>query len=412
MRTTFIHRLGTGSVCGVLMLLTAASPAFADSIRDQQWHLSALDVVAAHRLTEGAGISVAVVDTGVKADHRDLAGNVLPGTDFNKSGTKGWVDTDGHGTAMAGLIAGHGHGAGHTAGVLGIAPEAKIIPIRVLKDNNRATTDIPAAIDDAVRRGARVISMSLGTTNTPELDSALARAIAADVVLVSASGNRPKETFVQFPARYPGVVAVAATARNGKLAPISVTGKEVVLSAPGADIISTSNTGAYEQGDGTSASTAIVAGAAALVRARFPKLSAAEVVHRLTATATDKGAPGRDSEYGFGELNLVAALTADVPPATARPSVTGATGPATAPATGASGAAAPPAGSAMRVDWVAVGVVLAAVAFVVVVIVVLIVWLVVRGRRRRGPPAGFSGGGQYRAPDQRAGGNQRGTFGP
>jgi type VII secretion-associated serine protease mycosin len=407
MRLDLAKRVGAATTYGILMLLAAAPPAFADSIRERQWHLKALNIAAAQKITKGAGITVAVIDTGVKPDHRDIAGNVLPGIDFNASGTQGWVDTDGHGTAMAGLIAGHGHGTGNADGVLGIAPAAKILPIRVLKGNNRATTDIPRAIDEAVKQGADVISMSLGTTDTADLDRALGRAIKANVILVAATGNRPEEVFVQYPARYPGVVAVGATARNGNLASVTVTGKEMVLVAPGADITSTSNTGAYMDGDGTSASAAIVAGAAALVRAKYPNLSATEVVHRLTATATDKGAPGRDSDYGFGELNLVAALTADVPPATAQPSAA-----TTAPVTATSAEAAPPAGSAVRVDWVAVGVALAVVALVIVLVIVLIVWLIVRSRRRRSPPGPPPGPGAYRGPDQRAGESRRDTFRP
>jgi type VII secretion-associated serine protease mycosin len=393
--------------CGVLMLLASGSPAFADSIREQQWHLEALNVAAAQKITKGDGVTVALIDTGVKANHRDLAGNVVPGVDFSASGTKGWVDTDGHGTAMAGLIAGHGHGAGDADGALGIAPAARVLPIRVLKSDNRSTPDVPKAIDEAVKGGAKVISMSFGTTDTASLNHALDNALKADVVLIAASGNRPDETFVQYPARYPGVVAVGATGRDGELASVSVTGKEVALTAPGADIVSTSHTGAYQRQGGTSEATAIVAGAAALVRAKYPNLSATEVVHRLTATATDKGAPGRDSDYGFGELNLVAALTADVPPATAQPSAA-----TTAPVTATSAEAAPPAGSAVRVDWVAVGVALAVVALVIVLVIVLIVWLIVRSRRRRSPPGPPPGPGAYRGPDQRAGESRRDTFRP
>jgi subtilisin family serine protease len=108
---------------------------------------------------------------------------------------------------------------------------------------------------------------------------------------------------------------------------LSVTGEAVAIAAPGVDIYSTSTNNNYSKGSGTSAATAIVAGAAALVRSKYPELSAHEVVHRLTATATDKGTPGRDEQYGYGVLNLVAALTADVPPLSAS-----AAPPATSPA--------------------------------------------------------------------------------
>ena len=136
----------------------------------------------------------------------------------------------------------------------------------------------------------------------------------ADIVIVAAAGNRPADTKVGYPAAYPGVIAAAGTDEHGNHAAVSVAGPQVVLSAPATNIVSTLNNGGYGIGTGTSNSAAIIAGAAALVRSRFPHLSAAEVVHRLEATATDKGPPGRDDEYGYGIVNLVGALTANVPP--------------------------------------------------------------------------------------------------
>ncbi|TWJ31316.1 subtilase family protein [Micromonospora sagamiensis] len=117
---------------------------------------------------------------------------------------------------------------------------------------------------------------------------------------------------------------------------MSVTGREIDVVAPATDIYSTSYDNKYARGSGTSSATAIVAGAVALIRARYPDLSATEVVHRLTATAVDKGAPGRDDEYGYGVIDLVAALTADVPPLDAQPSTASASADA-APTTTAAG---------------------------------------------------------------------------
>ncbi|MGI5215902.1 type VII secretion-associated serine protease mycosin [Plantactinospora sp. CA-290183] len=310
-----LWRWGAAVGIGVLAAGLGAPPALADAIRDRQWHLDALKVVEAHRITRGAGVTVAVIDTGVRADHRDLTGNVLPGLDLTGAGTDGRQDTHGHGTSMAGLIAGHGHGPGNADGALGIAPQAKILPIRDARSEIGSPDNVPDAIDQAVRRGAKVVSMSLSTGSFARLREAVQHALAADVVLVASVGNRPDAGFVGFPAAYPGVLAVGATGRDGQLDSVSVTGAATVLTAPGADITSTSRTGAYQVATGTSDATAIVAGAAALVRSKFPKLPATEVVHRLTATADDRGAPGRDPQYGFGGLDLVAALTADVRPA-------------------------------------------------------------------------------------------------
>ena len=184
--------------------------------------------------------------------------------------------------------------------------------------------------------------------------------------MVAAIGNKPEQLLPRLSAIYDGVVAVGGTDQTGAIGSVSVTGPQMVLSAPGMRIVSADKSG-YAIGDGTSASTAIVAGAAALVRSKYPKLSAPEVIHRLTATATDKGPPGRDAQYGYGVLNLVAALTATVPPISSAP-----TGP---PPTTPSARAAPPArggtGSALPIVITVTLAVIAAGA--------LAIWL----RRRR-----------------------------
>lgn len=304
-------------VVGTLAMLLAASPASADYFRDQQWHLKTADVAVAQRTSQGEGVIVAVVDSGVNADHPDLKGNVLPGVDYSGEDTRGWKDTNGHGTAMAALIAGHGHGSGD--GALGLAPRAKVLPMRAWKGRLTMEDSLGPAVNEAVRLGAKVISVSLGAAGDDALERAVQEALKADVVVVGSMGNRPDDFYVPYPARYPGVVAVGATDRNGKVAPVSVTGHEMVISAPGVDLLSASNTGGYRVGTGTSGATAIVAGAAALIRSRFPDLTATQVIHRLTATAKDEGAKGRDPQYGYGILDLVKALTADIDPARAQP---------------------------------------------------------------------------------------------
>src|SRR6266508_4890869 len=125
--TTAIAAFTATALAG--LLFTAGPSAYADSIRDRQWYLTYLKADQLHKITQGAGVTVAVIDSGVDGHHPDLAGNVLQGKDFIKPGT-GWTDTDGHGTAIASLIAGHGHGPGHHDGILGLAPAAKILPVR------------------------------------------------------------------------------------------------------------------------------------------------------------------------------------------------------------------------------------------------------------------------------------------
>jgi type VII secretion-associated serine protease mycosin len=322
-------RFSAAVACGFATVMLAAPPATADSIRDKQWHLKYLNVEAAHAVNQGDGVVVAVVDSGVNGTHPDLAGNVLPGVDVSGGGApNGQDDADGHGTAMASLIAGHGHGG--SDGVLGIAPKSKVFPIRNTQGEKASPDFLAAGINAAVKSGAKVISISQSGSDVPALRDAVQSALAADAVVVAAIGNKPDELLPGFPATYDGVVAVGATDQDGNVASVSVTGPQMVLSAPGMRIVSADKSG-YAIGDGTSASTAIVAGAVALVRSKYPNLKAPEVIHRLTATATDKGPPGRDSQYGYGIVNIVDALNANVPPLgpSASPSRPG-TGPATA----------------------------------------------------------------------------------
>ena len=368
-------------VAVALSVLLAGQPAFADSTRDRQWHSTALDLDAAHRVSEGKGVTVAVIDTGVNAKHPDLTGNVLPGVDLTPDGGNGWTDTDGHGTAMAGLIAAHGHGSGNNSGVLGIAPRANIFPIRTGYGKLADSTLTPKAIKLAVERGAKVISISSIEGTFKALSAAVQDAIAHDVVVVAAVGNRPDDAFIGYPARYPGVLAVGATGRNGKVAKVSVTGAEVAVTAPGTDIIAPDGQGGYRIGTGTSDSTAIVAGAVALIRSAFPDATAAEVIRRLTATAKDEGEPGRDDRYGYGTLNLLSALTAtDIPAATSPAPQDSAAAPAPTAATATQPVEA--SGPLFRFTT-AFYVAIAFVAFLVVIGVGLLIWLNARRRRSR-----------------------------
>ncbi|AGL15219.1 type VII secretion-associated serine protease mycosin [Actinoplanes sp. N902-109] len=299
-------------VAATVAVAWTAAPAAADSVRDKQWHLDALDIGKAHRITRGAGVTVALIDTGVAAEHRDLAASVRPGIDLlPRPLGDGRQDIAGHGTQMAGVIAGRGHGSGD--GVLGIAPQADILPIRAPTNATTTHDYMTRAVAFAREQGADVINMSFGGSDDAILHDAIRSAQAADIVLVASSGNIGGRGG-DFPGGYPEVLTVGALDRDGAIADFSVTGPQVDLTAPGVDIVTTGISGStYYRGSGTSEACAIVSGAAALVRARFPDLSAAEVVHRLTATATDAGPRGRDDSYGYGRLDLVQALTAEVP---------------------------------------------------------------------------------------------------
>ncbi|WP_051366490.1 type VII secretion-associated serine protease mycosin [Hamadaea tsunoensis] len=364
----------------------AATPAYADNVRVQQWHLNYLKIAQAQQIAQGAGVTVAVIDSGV-ADHQDLSDNVLDGTDVVPGGAgNGRSDSEGHGTGMAGLIAAHGHGAGGKDGALGIAPKAKILPITITTAKYQGQDQPMAdAIRYAMAHGAKIINISQDTGDLQTL-RAVNDAQAAGVLIFAAAGNTDQgDTAVSSPARYPWVVAVAGVDKNGNHAPTSVAGAEVELAAPGVDIVTTGLKGIWRKGTGTSDATAIVSGVAALVWSKFPNLSAAEVLHRIEATAVDKGPAGRDPQFGYGVVDPVAALTADVP-SSASPSAqassplpTLASPPADAlPDSGGSGDSKLP-------------LLLAVAGGAVVLIIILVIVAVAMSRSRRRPPPPSAG---------------------
>ncbi|WP_174361749.1 type VII secretion-associated serine protease mycosin [Micromonospora aurantiaca (nom. illeg.)] len=286
-----------------------------DQVRDEQWQLEELRAKTAWRTSTGRGVVVAVIDSGVDGTHPDLAGQVLPGLDLVTPDGSDGPDPVGHGTTVAGLIAGR---ADDDRGVLGLAPDAKILPVRVLDVENRYDDAliIAKAVRWAVDNGAQVVNLSLGgSSDNPALAAALDYAFARDVVVVACTGNLATSTTTEvwYPAREPGVLAVAGLERTSEnLWSGSITGHETVLSAPATGLYGARPEG-YWRVQGTSFAAPLVAATAALVRARYPKMSAGDVVNRLIATARDLGPTGRDDRFGYGLVDPVAALTADVP---------------------------------------------------------------------------------------------------
>jgi serine protease len=289
-------------------------PVRGDGVRDEQWHLKTLDLADAWGYSSGVGVTVAVVDSGVDAHHVDLNGQVLPGLDLVDPQDDGDTDLVGHGTTVAALIA----GKDDDDGVVGIAPKAKILPVRVLDQDNRYDDALVVAkgVRWAVDHGARVINLSLGGSgNSAPLAAALDYAFAKDVVVVACTGNASASpsTGVWYPAREPGVIAVAGMERDGDvLWAGSITGKETVVTAPATQLVG-ARPGGYWRVQGTSFAAPMVSGTAALIRSRWPTMPAGEVINRIIKTAKDRGAPGRDATYGYGLVDPAAALTAQVP---------------------------------------------------------------------------------------------------
>jgi type VII secretion-associated serine protease mycosin len=318
---------------GLLSVLLAASVALvpptaahADGIRAKQWALDAMHTQQAWQTTRGAGVTVAVLDTGVENDHPDLVGNVLTGKDMigfgAVRGQRAWAR---HGTAMAGIIAGHGHGPGNADGVMGIAPEAKILPVRVILEDGdparaRARNTRGNALAEGIRwaadHGADVINLSLGDDSAsahPEAgeDDAVQYALRKGAVVVASAGNGgEKGDHISYPAAYPGVIAATAVDKFGTRASFSTRRWYATVAAPGDDVVIADPDHKYYEGWGTSAASAFVSGAAALVKAAHPELTPAQIKRLLEDTARNAPAGGRDDSRGFGFVDPAAALKA------------------------------------------------------------------------------------------------------
>ncbi|WP_329290199.1 type VII secretion-associated serine protease mycosin [Streptomyces pseudovenezuelae] len=318
---------------GLLSVLLAASVALvpptaahADGIRAKQWALDAMHTQQAWQTTKGAGVTVAVLDTGVENDHPDLVGNVLTGKDMIGFGaTRGDRSWARHGTAMAGIIAGHGHGIGNGDGVMGIAPEAKILPVRVIledgdparaKARNTRGNALAEGIRWAADHGADVINLSLGDDSAsahPEAgeDDAVQYALSKGSVVVASAGNGgEKGDHISYPAAYPGVIAATAVDKFGTRASFSTRRWYATVAAPGDDVVIADPDHKYYEGWGTSAASAFVSGAAALVKAAHPDLTPAQIKRLLEDTARNAPAGGRDDSRGFGFIDPAAALKA------------------------------------------------------------------------------------------------------
>ncbi|MCO5168344.1 MAG: S8 family serine peptidase [Planctomycetes bacterium] len=252
-------------------------------------------------LTTGGGVIVAVLDTGIDPDHPDLRARLVPGYDFvNQTATLS--DDNGHGTAMAGIIAAEGDNG---EGVVGVAYGARVLPIKVADAMGVASVaDVAAGIDLAIQRGARVINLSMGTpVGSQALLDAVNRALNAGVVVVASAGNDPVH-HTMFPAAYPGVVSVTVLGPDGELGYEAAISDRVDVGAPGEEMVTTLPGGVYGFVAGSSASAAFASGVAALVAARDPTLSGAQVAQVLRHAQTPVAALADvEHVYRFGRLD-------------------------------------------------------------------------------------------------------------
>jgi subtilisin family serine protease len=331
-------------------------PASADQVRQGEWWLGSngLHVTQAQQISQGEGVTIALLDTGVDATQPDIAGSVITGPDLTKSDEQPGGQFYGiHGTAMASLIVGHGHGPGDADGILGVAPAAKLLSIRVVLDagdpllaDSSVVSGLPnaiaAGITYAVNNGAQVIDLPLdpgqsasnlvatptpapapGTPLTPAESAeqtaaggspteraAVAYALSKGVVLVAPGGDNGAGTdAANFPADYRGVISVGAFDSNFIKAPFSSHRPYVTLTAAGSGMTAAIPTG-YTTVSSTSAASAIVTGIAALIKSQYPELTPAQVTQALTSSTVFRPAGGMSDGSGHGTADAGRALAA------------------------------------------------------------------------------------------------------
>jgi len=311
-----LRRLAAAATAAVLcgsLLLAAPAAASSDPLLPEQWGAWAINAPAAWQTATGTGVVVAVVDSG-SGPHPDLDANLLPGTDLRT----GWGGPDGsdigaigHGTHVAGTIAAV---AGNGIGIAGVAPGARILPLRILGPEGAGTTrDLAIAIGAAVSAGARIVNLSLGSLNEDaRVTSAIADAAARNVLVVAAAGNDGPSGAPKWPASSDLTLAVTALDRDGNPAASGQRGAYIDIGAPGTAILSTVP-GAlrgrdYEVQSGSSMAAAFVSGTAAILVSIKPDVSVQELREILLATARDVGAPGRDDATGVGMVDAAAAV--------------------------------------------------------------------------------------------------------
>jgi subtilisin family serine protease len=268
-----------------------------------QYAPAKLHLEQAHRLSTGGGVIVAVIDTGIDRAHPEIASAIA--ASFDAIGAQ--EPPDAHGTAIAGAIAAHGR-------LTGVAPGARLLAIRAFStagaDAEASTVTIVRSIQWAVAHGARVINMSFAGARDPLIARALADARRHGIVLVAAAGNAGPNSPPLYPAADANVIAVSATDSDDHLLDVSNRGRQIALAAPGVDVLLPAPNARYQLATGTSFAAAHVAGIAALMLAKNPRLTPDEVRAGLVATARDLGPKGRDDMFGAGLADAYKAVVA------------------------------------------------------------------------------------------------------
>lgn len=405
---------------GLAVAWTALSgaPAMADQVRHGEWWLANLHVPQAWQTSKGADVTVALLDTGVDPAQTDISGSVIAGKDFTSTSEQQGSQFFGiHGTAMASLIVGHGHGPGGSAGIIGVAPDARLLSVRVTLDtgdpqllNSAVTSSLPNAIAAGIRyavaNGAQVIDLPLDPGQTPSdliaptptptpkpsasttpppdgtaaEQAAVAYALSQGVVLVAPAGDNGNGTDApNFPADYPGVISVGAFDSNFIKAPFSSHQPYVTLTAAGDGMTAEVPPNSYSTVSSTSAASAVVTGIAALIKSQFPELTPAQVTRALIRGTRFRPKGGLVDGSGHGTVDAAQALRAAA--TIAAPSLHRAGDGAVSGVLPAAPSASPLAGESLRPKLERDG--LISLAVLVVLLLPILVYGLRQRRRRR-----------------------------
>jgi subtilisin family serine protease len=277
----------------------AKPPSYGDPA---QYAVAKMRLQDAHAIAKGGNIKIAVIDSGIDAEHPELAGAIAGNFDTLKPP----FAPHAHGTAIAALIAGHSR-------LMGSAPAASILAIRAFDpatSGAEATTfNILKGIDWSVAQRANIINMSFAGPADPAIHRALEAAHKKGIVLIAAAGNAGAKSPPLYPAADPNVIAVTATDATDQLFKGSNRGRHIAVAAPGVDILVAVPNGGYEISTGTSYSAAEVSGIVALALQRKTDLTPVAVRNLLLSTAKDLGKAGRDDDFGAGSVDAYRTVT-------------------------------------------------------------------------------------------------------
>lgn len=279
-----------------------------NNLRNQEiidYGVKSINAMSQWSETQGENINIAILDTGIDYTHKDLTERVKGGANFTTDNILDYMDKNGHGTFVAGIIGATKNGSG----IIGVAPKANLYAVKILNDQGKGNPLwIKNGINWSVNNGIQIISMSLGyDKDSPETYEAVKEAYKKGIIMVAATGNDPTKSLIDFPARYPEVIGVTAIDQYEQVGGFCNrdTGCNIELAAPGIDIMSTYLNNTYAINSGTSFACPHITGAVALLQGKALRrygryLTLNEIKLLLEMNTKDLGFMGKDNQYGYG----------------------------------------------------------------------------------------------------------------